>query len=189
MPNEAARATIAAVNGPVARLLLALLVSASWGSAAAAQPPNIEMLSKDDALKIFAMSRQQWERNVTALVAAGAAERTYPSPLGLVGMVMNTPEGTVITRLDYSQGDARPAFAQMAFTVGPSWSARLTEASALETIADIQQQLAPEFDVDGRVDRLSGGPAFFFIIRERAGARRPVETSEQPAPAAATRGR
>lgn len=87
----------------------------------------------------------------------------------------------VITRLDYSKGDAKPTFAQMAFTLPPTWSPSFTDAMAQETIADFQRLLAPEFAVDGRMERLRAGPTFFFIITEgepRAGgeAARQMET-------------
>jgi hypothetical protein len=42
-----------------------------------------------------------------------------------------------------------------------------TEALAAEAIAPAQQQMAPEFDVIGNMERVLGGLAFFFIISER----------------------
>jgi hypothetical protein len=169
-------------------LLAALLGVAGAGAAAADGPgtegPGVEMLSKADAFKIFSMSREQWERNINTLVASGVAERTYPSVAGLVGVLMNAPEGIVITRLDYSGGDARPGFVQMAFTVPPAWVPLFSEDVAQRTVADIKRQLAPEFEVQGGVTRLRGGPAFLFIIRERAGARKQeaVEQTQRSTP-------
>jgi hypothetical protein len=149
-------------------VLGALLVCLAWAAPAAAQTTEIEMLSKADALRIFSMSRQQWDGNISLLVAGGTAMRTYPEASGLVGMLMQTPETTVITRLDYSKGDAKPALAQMAFTLPADWSSLFTDAAAETTIAAIQRQLAPEFDVHGRMQRLRSGPTFFFIITERS---------------------
>jgi hypothetical protein len=151
----------------VLAVLAVVFMCVSWAASAAAQTTDIEILSKADARKIFAMSRQQWDRNVTALVATGAAVRTIPAASGLVGMLMTTPDTAVITRLDYSKGDAKPTFAQMAFSLPPAWSESFTDAMARETIADFQRLLAPEFAVDGRMERLRAGPTFFFIITER----------------------
>jgi hypothetical protein len=145
-------------------ILLAFLV---WAEPAAAQTTEIEMLTKADALRIFSMSRQQWDGNISVLVAKGTATRTYPEASGLVGMLMQTPETTVITRLDYSKGDARPAFAQMAFTLPPSWSSLFNDEATRKTIDQIKRELAPEFEVQGHMNQFRSGPTFFFIITER----------------------
>lgn len=162
---------------------LGLVVACLWSvPTVGAQTQEIEMLSKADAIHIFGMSRQEWDRNISALVASGAATRTFPSASGLVGLAMPMPEGVVITRLDYSTGDAKPSFAQMAFTLPESWLPLFTDTVAKDTIENIKKQLAPEFEVEGRMDRLRAGPAFFFIIKERAGAQR----ASTPRPSGAT---
>ena len=154
--------------GKLTPLLGILVVSLAWVAPAAAQTTEIEMLTKADALRIFSMTRQQWDGNISVLVAKGAATRTYPEASGLVGMLMQTPETTVITRLDYSKGDTRPAFAQMAFTLPASWSTLFSDEATRKTIDQIKRELAPEFEVQGHMQRLRSGPTFFFIITERA---------------------
>lgn len=51
-------------------------------SPSGAQRKDIEILSKTDALQLFAMSRQQWEQKVSAAVAAGADNGHGSGPFG-----------------------------------------------------------------------------------------------------------
>ena len=134
-------------------------------SPAAAQKQDIEVMSKADAIRLFAMSRQQWQQNVADAVTAGAATATgFQSDL--VGMTITTPEWMVTTRVDYSGGDARPRFLHLTVAYLPGSGPTFTDAGAKEAIATVQGQMAPEFEIIGKFERLAGGQAFFFTIME-----------------------
>jgi hypothetical protein len=139
-----------------------------WGSIAgipaASGQSDLEILSKSDALQLFAMSKQQWQQNVAAVVAAGLGTRAGDGTV----LSMKTPVGYVITRPDYSRGNSRPAFVQVTVAYPPGGPIPpFTDVLAAEAIAHAQQQMAPEFDVIGNMERVQGGLAFFFIISER----------------------
>lgn len=89
-------------------------------------------------------------------------------------MSILTPHGLVTTRLDFSQGDGRPTFVQVAVAYPPGQrQPALTEALAKEMMADVKRQMAPEFEVMGEIERIHGGLALFFIITETTAIRRP----------------
>ena len=157
-------------NGPRALLLGLLLAVALHGSSAQAQKQDGDVLSKEDARLLFAMSRQQWEENVNTAVRAGFATPHSSAPT-MIGMQVTAPRGHVITELDYSRGPTKPRSIHLvlAYPAG-SGATPYTDASARELLAHTRKQMAPEFDVTGNVERIEGGFAFFFTIRER-GAR------------------
>src|SRR3546814_21079143 len=54
--------------------------------------PTIEILSKDDARAMFAMTKNQWHSNVYQAVSAGMA-RPMGTPETGYGLATNTPDG------------------------------------------------------------------------------------------------
>jgi hypothetical protein len=149
-----------------ARAVTALVLL--WGSIAdvstAGGQSDLQILSKVGALQLFAMSKQQWQQNVAAIVAAGQGTRVGDG----TGLSIKTPAGYVVTRPDYSRGNSRPALLQMTVAYPPGGPIpAFTDALAAELIAHTQQQMGPELDVLGYTERLQGGIAFFFIISER----------------------
>ncbi len=147
------------------------LLAAMSDSASAEQlaTTETELLSKADAVRLFSLTKDQWLQEVRRAVARGAAIQTpgYPS---LVGMSTTTAEGDLLTvSLDYSQGDARPAFGQVVVGYRPPRVARFDEATVRKILEAAKRQMAPEFDVMGNAERIEGGLAFFFMIT-RSGA-------------------
>jgi hypothetical protein len=144
--------------------VILLLLDSIAGVSAAFGQSDIQILSKADALQLFAMSKQQWLQNVAGVVGAGLGTRSGDG----TGLSIKTPVGYVITRPDYSRGNSRPAFLQVTVAYPPAGPIpSFTDAMANELIVKTQQQMAPEFDVLGNMERVQGGLAFFFIISER----------------------
>jgi len=141
-------------------LLVTCLVSSVSG-----QERESDILSKADARQLFAMSKRQWEENIRGAVANGMATRVPGTP---VGMKVMAPGAPVTTRLDYSRGDARPAAVHVLIEFPAGGAPPLTPSMDKEMLADTQKQMAPEYDVAGRVERLgAGGMTFYFVITER----------------------
>ena len=127
---------------------------------------ELEIVSKSDAVRLFATTRLEWRKNIDAAVTAGKATRLSPSSSGFVGMAVKTDSGYLMTRLSYAKGDARPDVIQLVVGYRPGQQ-RFTDAQAQRVIAAVQQQLAPEFEVIGNFERPEGGSAFFFFISEK----------------------
>ena len=131
-------------------------------------PGEIEILSKVDALRLFGLTKEQWLQNVRDAVAAGAATETDRQPSRMPGMSTTTSEGGLLTvRLDYSNGDRRPVFIQVAVGYRPNRAARFTDQTLRDLIAAAQLQMAPEFEVQGNAERIEGGVGIFFHIIDR----------------------
>ncbi len=142
-------------------LLVTCLVSSVGG-----QERDSDILSKADARQLFAMSKRQWEENIRGAVASGIATRAFGTPPGMRVMAPGAP---VTTRLDYSRGDAKPGAVQVLVEFPPGKAPIFTEATETDMLAETQRQMAPEYNVTGRVDRPSaGGLTFYFVITERA---------------------
>jgi hypothetical protein len=145
-----------------------LFFIASGYSVGAQQPGEIEILSKADAARLFGLSRAQWAQEVRRAVVTGAAEQTPGGDLHLVGMFTTTADGDLLTvRLDYSQGDKRPGFIQVVVGYKPERATQFDGQNLDDLIAGSQRQMAPEFDVIGKAERIGGGLALFFTILEK----------------------
>jgi hypothetical protein len=129
--------------------------------------PKIEILSKADAVRLFGMTKQQWLDNVNGAVAARAAIRPPGDPR-MPKMAMTTPEGDIlITGVDYSKGDLKPAFIQVTVAYRATRRPRITAETLAGVIEEAQRQMAPEFEIHGSVDPMEGGVGVFFHIFDR----------------------
>jgi hypothetical protein len=145
-----------------------LIFVASGYSVGAQQPGEIEILSKADATRLFGLTKTQWTQEVRRAVVTGAARQTPGGDQHLVGMFTATPEGDLLTvRLDYSQGDKRPGFIQVVVGYKPDRATQFDGQNLDDLIAGSQRQMAPEFDVIGKAERIEGGLALFFTILEK----------------------
>lgn len=152
-----------------ARALLIVMCIAVAAHGAPAQSQDSEILSKHDARLLFTMSRDQWQERVNDAVKGGFATPYSSSPT-MTGMQVKAPGGYVITQLDYSHGATKPALIQIVVTYPPGHGpSTYAEARAKQVLADTRKQMAPEFDVVGKTQRIEGGLAFSFTIRERRG--------------------
>ena len=112
------------------------------------------------------MTRAQWVVNVREAVIAGAATAMGTPETGL-SMAMSRPTGELMVRLDFSAQALRPDFIQV--TVGYHYptAAALTDAALNDAIQAAKRQMAPEYEVIGNVERITGGAIVLFIIVER----------------------
>lgn len=136
--------------------------------AAAQEPaPAIEILSKDDAREMFAMTKQEWVVNVQRAVAAGVATSTG-TPETNFGMAMTTM-GTdlLLVTPSYGEDGRKPEFIQVVVGYRDPTAQHLSDAALKEAIETAREQLAPEYDVIGDSERLEGGASVWFIITER----------------------
>lgn len=124
---------------------------------------DLEILSKDDAGAIFAMTRAEWTENVRRAVMGGAARATGSPESGLA-MVTNTGAGELFVRPDYSC-EGRPDFIHV--TVGYRSATVLTDAVLNDAIKLAEQQMEPEYEVTGHAERLKGGVAVHLVITEK----------------------
>lgn len=151
-------------------VLAGFAVALSHSPSAAQQrtPSETEILSKDDAIRLFGLTREQWISNVRGAVATGAARETHRQPSPMVGMMTTNSEGDLLTvNLDYSQGDSQPAFIQVIVGYRANRAARFTDQMVRDAIAGAKRQMAPEFDVHGDSERIEGGLGIFFEILDR----------------------
>lgn len=156
----------------------AVLLAQSPSAAQQRTPNEIEILSKADALRLFGLTKDEWRRNVRDAVAVGAATQTYREPSPMLGMATTTPEGDLLTvNLDYSKGESRPVFIQVIVGYKPHRAARITDQMVRDSVAAVQRQMAPEFEVHGNAERIESGLGVFFAILDR---REPVVPAQDP---------
>lgn len=130
--------------------------------------PNVELLSKADATRLFGLSKDQWLQEVRQIAASGGARETPGDRIPGVSTI--TPEGDLLTvRLDYSEGDNRPAFIQVVVGYAPARAALFNDGTLRSLVDAATREMEPEFMVMGDARRIEGGLAFFFeILRSRA---------------------
>ena len=135
-------------------------------SAVVAQSADRQILSKDDTRAIFAMSREQWEANLSAAIALGQAQ-PYESAEDVTGMLTEHFGGTImIVRPLYDIGSPRPMAIQVIVGYQKPLSYALTDAGLAATIDSARRQLAPEFDVLAHVMRHEAVVVVIFVINE-----------------------
>jgi hypothetical protein len=127
---------------------------------------NLEILSKEDARAIFAMTRAEWVENVRQAVMAGAARATGKPESGGVTMVTTTQAAELFVRPDYSD-EGRPDFILLTVGFRSPTAERLSDAALDDAINLAARQMEPEYEVTGRAERLEGGAAVFFTIMEK----------------------
>ena len=126
----------------------------------------VEILSKDDAQAMFAMTENQWLANVQGAVASGMA-KPIGTPESGVGMAMSTAEGDILmVGPSYGEDKQNPEFIQVTVGYRDPRSALFTDTALDETIQAAQSQMQPEYDVMANVERITGGVSIFFIITE-----------------------
>jgi hypothetical protein len=139
----------------------ALVLMLSIASAAFAQS-DTDILSKDDAAQVFAMTRQQWRDNLNAIVRAGLGTGTGDA------LTLKTPEGSVTTLPLYSQNDPRPSRLEVTVHMDAPHSARFTDALVADMTKAVRQQMSPEYMVDVRTERGPRGAMRFLFAVSKA---------------------
>jgi hypothetical protein len=129
--------------------------------------PDIELLSKADAIRLFKLTKPQWLEEIRTAAASGQATATGGDPQ-MPGMSTTTPDGDLLTvRMDYSKGDREPDFIQVVSAYRPPRAELFTDRAVKDVLAEARRQMAPEFQVVSSADRIEGGLAFFFHILEK----------------------
>ena len=147
--------------GKIWRLLVATLLGTETGK------PDIELLSKADAIRLFTLTKPQWLQEIHIAVAGGQATATGGAPQ-MPGMSSTTPDGDLLTvRMDYSRGDRKPTFIQVVSGYSPPRAKLFSDRAVKDVLAEAQRQMAPEFEVIGSADRTEGGLALFVHIMEK----------------------
>ena len=149
---------------PISVALVAMFLSLTAALAQGGMP-DLEILSKNDARSIFAMTRSEWTENVRQAVMAGAATATGIPESGAT-MATTTPTGYLFVKPDYSD-EGRPHFIQVTVGYRSPTAELLSDAMLNDVIDHATRQMDPEYEVIGRVERLEGGAAIFFILTEK----------------------
>jgi hypothetical protein len=141
---------------------LFLAISIVSARAQSAEPDDQMILSKSDATMIFSLSRDQWNKNVSAAAISGEARAMGKAENGY-GMVSEHVMGFMIVNPDYSSED-KPGFIQVSVAYRAPYSSQINDQTLMKTILQAREELAPEFSVIGDVQHLEGGLGVFFII-------------------------
>jgi hypothetical protein len=143
--------------GRYAALIVMLLL---FLSPVATAQRDTEILSKEDAAEVFALTRQQWRENVVAVVTAGFGTRTGDA------LTVKTRSGIVTTLPIYSQTDARPSRLEITVLTERQDVRGLGDARVAEMMQHMSRQMQPEYVATVRAERTRGGVRFSFTVSE-----------------------
>jgi hypothetical protein len=129
---------------------------------------QIEILSKEDTRAVFAMNREQWERNSEAIIAQGRAI-PWRIPGEVTGIIIEQPGGmSVWTRPLYENAESpKPMALQVLTAYREPLAGTLADRVLREAVVEARRQLAPEYHVDGKVERVPQGVFISFMILEQ----------------------
>ena len=141
------------------RLLVAVLLLLV--SPASAQR-DIEILSKEDAAQVFALSKVQWRENLVAVAKTGMGTRTGDA------LTVKAPKGVVTPLPIYSRTDARPSRLEVTVEMEREDVTRFDDAMVADVMQHMRRQMEPEYVATGRAERIQGGGMrFFFTVSEK----------------------
>ena len=144
-----------------------LIISASTFVATIVNAQDMELISKRDAISVFAMSKARWISNVQTSVAAGQAQAVGTAATGL-GMATVTPDSYMIVQPDYLAGDGRPSVVHITIAYrDPKVSTVMKGAALNSAIEAARKQLAPEFDLLANSEQVQGRLVIHFFITPR----------------------
>ena len=147
-----------------AALVCLLTVTASASARGQLGADEIEILSKEDAHAVFAMSQADWLANVDQAVQLGAASPWGDEATGL-GMATLTEDGdTLIVRPLYEGDPARPAAIQVVVGYRGVRASNIDDAGARDVVRGAARQMAPEYQVVGEFQRTDDGLMILFMI-------------------------
>jgi hypothetical protein len=145
----------------LARVTLPLGMSLLVASSAGAQR-DIQILSKDDAAQVFALSKAQWRENLVGMEKARIGTRAGDA------FTSQTPAGTVTTLPIYSDTDARPSRLEVMVVMPRDRVTRFDDSMVADLMRDVRRQMEPEYAAEGRAERIEGGGMrFFFTVSEK----------------------
>ena len=134
----------------------------------ASAQPRIEdaILSKKDAMAMFAMSKSKWNKNVLSAASTGQFKAVQGSG-GILGMGSRHPGGTaLLVKPYYDKGDKKPDLLQI-ITVFPL---KFRFLFSKKSVDDFQQtaknEMKPEYNIILIFKEEPYGFVFDFFIRE-----------------------
>ena len=123
-----------------------------------------EILSRDRAATLFAMSRDQWNANARAAEAAGAATARITGD-GVARMEILYADGAMFYVLpEYPTSPEGPDRIQVTITYPPTMSRMLDAETIAAMTAENRAEMAPDYTVSVDYESVGGGVAIFFII-------------------------
>ena len=130
------------------------------------QAEEFELLSKDDARAMFAMTREQWILNVQAAASAGSA-KAFGTPQD-ISMIMSKPDWDLIVKPNYRGNESRPDIIQVTVAYrDPKAAVIFTDTAISSLTQQAKKQLAPEFDVHANAERIQNRVVIFFLITQK----------------------
>jgi hypothetical protein len=135
-----------------------------------AHASDIEILSKNDAVRMFKFSREEWNASVREAVTRGLAKATRSSDGTFTQYIMG--DGWILGAIPlYDEGNDRVPFAlQVSTAYRPSHFMTTLIDQDAKASADVCQrarkQMLPEFSVECALERAGGGVMFIFTIRK-----------------------
>jgi hypothetical protein len=137
-------------------LVMLLLATSSAGA-----QRDIQILAKEDAAKIFVLSKAQWREHLVNVEKARIGTRAGDA------LILQTPAGTVTTLPIYSDTDARPSRLEVSVVMPRDRIARFDDSMADALMRDVRRQMEPEYVAEGRAERIDeGAMRFFFTVSE-----------------------
>lgn len=128
-----------------------------------------DLLSKDDASRLFNTPFSEWKQQVIAAHASGAA-RGLVAPDGTLTLIAKTPSGTLkVSPIYTATSDVKPQRIAVSVEQTPAISkvtSSLSDSNLLEIIDKTRQQMLPEFTVFTKIDVIDGIAQYDFFIFE-----------------------
>lgn len=155
-----------------ARALFAALLALS-PLARGAYASDAEILSKDDATKMFTLSREEWNANVRAAVSAGRAKATRSVDGTFTQYVFGDGWILGVIPLYEETSDRVPFAVQVSTAYRPShfMTKRVEQDAELPSAVcqRARKSMQPEFSVSCATERAGGGVMFIFTITKAGG--------------------
>lgn len=127
---------------------------------------NNDILSKADADAMFALSKDEWNANVLAAAAAGAA-KAIPGSGNVLKMGTRQEVGLLVVAPSYDDSPGHPSFLQVSIFYERKISSLMT-GDALNSIKQkASYELAPEYNVAMVREEMASGLLLMFFIRRR----------------------
>ncbi len=127
----------------------------------------VEIISKEEAARVFAMSKAQWLTNAQNACAAGAA-RLFGSPEVGISINTRTADGDLFSvKANYLTSDGRPDDVQVSIGYLPPRDSLLSDDAIRDAMAAATKQMLPEYTVLPNFERSAKGLMVFFLIMER----------------------
>jgi hypothetical protein len=147
---------------------IALLVVVRCGLAVAGDVERIDIISKSDLKKIFALSESEWEAQGSALTAEMARRDARGAVVGRGVLSLGDGSLRLSFRPEYVGDASRPSALVMTGFQLMKGDEALLSSLADRAVSDGKQWLAPEFDAVGTAMPTDMGIEYFFLVWPKA---------------------